>query len=90
MAKRSLAMHSFQQKDACLVTVRLCLIPKLKRRICLNVSDEKIRSKGIKSIRSRVANINDFLDHPLSMEDFKQKKSYYTSLMVMRTLNDIH
>ncbi|TMW73903.1 lipoate--protein ligase [Alteribacter natronophilus] len=37
----------------------------------LNVSDEKIRSKGIKSIRSRVANINEFLDEPLSMEEFK-------------------
>ncbi|MBB6450679.1 lipoate-protein ligase A [Geomicrobium halophilum] len=38
----------------------------------LNVSDEKIRSKGIKSIRSRVANINDFLKEPLHMENFKE------------------
>lgn len=38
----------------------------------LNVDEEKIRSKGIKSIRSRVANINDFLDPPLKMEEFKQ------------------
>ncbi|PYZ98733.1 lipoate--protein ligase [Alteribacter lacisalsi] len=37
----------------------------------LNVSDEKIRSKGIKSIRSRVANINEFLDEPLTMDEFK-------------------
>ncbi|MDZ5783191.1 lipoate--protein ligase [Marinococcus luteus] len=38
----------------------------------LNVKDEKIRSKGIKSIRSRVGNINEFLDEPLSVEAFKQ------------------
>ncbi|RNA68817.1 lipoate--protein ligase [Alteribacter keqinensis] len=37
----------------------------------LNVNEEKIRSKGIKSIRSRVANINEFVDKPLSMEEFK-------------------
>ncbi|WP_026689150.1 lipoate--protein ligase [Alteribacter aurantiacus] len=37
----------------------------------LNVNEEKIRSKGIKSIRSRVANINEFVDRPLSMEEFK-------------------
>lgn len=38
----------------------------------LKVKDEKIRSKGIKSIRSRVANINDFLQNKLTMEEFKQ------------------
>ncbi|AXF57614.1 lipoate--protein ligase [Salicibibacter kimchii] len=38
----------------------------------LNVSDEKIRSKGIKSIRSRVANINDFLENKIAMETFKE------------------
>ncbi|UCZ54432.1 lipoate--protein ligase [Bacillus shivajii] len=38
----------------------------------LNVKDEKIRSKGIKSIRSRVANINEFLDEKLAMEQFKE------------------
>ena len=37
----------------------------------LKVSDAKIASKGIKSIRSRVANINEFLPNPLSMDDFK-------------------
>ncbi|MDV2682993.1 lipoate--protein ligase [Alkalihalophilus lindianensis] len=37
----------------------------------LNVKDEKIRSKGIKSIRSRVANITEFLNEPLTMDDFK-------------------
>ncbi|SDH41832.1 lipoate-protein ligase [Alteribacillus persepolensis] len=38
----------------------------------LNVKDEKIKSKGIKSIKSRVGNINDFLDTPLSINEFKQ------------------
>ncbi|MEK4564442.1 lipoate--protein ligase [Alkalihalobacillus sp. FSL R5-0424] len=38
----------------------------------LNVKDEKIRSKGIKSIRSRVANVSEFLEHPISMDEFKQ------------------
>ena len=38
----------------------------------LNVSEEKITSKGIKSIRSRVANISEFLDEPISMEEFKE------------------
>ncbi len=38
----------------------------------LNVKDEKIRSKGIKSIRSRVANISEFLSQPLTMDEFKQ------------------
>lgn len=38
----------------------------------LNVKQEKIESKGIKSIRSRVANISEFLDEPMTMETFKQ------------------
>lgn len=37
----------------------------------LNVNQEKIESKGIKSIRSRVANIVEFLDEEITMEDFK-------------------
>ncbi|MBM7541494.1 lipoate--protein ligase [Amphibacillus cookii] len=37
----------------------------------LNVNSEKIKSKGIKSIRSRVANITEFLDQPITMEQFK-------------------
>lgn len=37
----------------------------------LNVNEKKIKSKGIKSIRSRVANISEFLAEPLSMEQFK-------------------
>lgn len=37
----------------------------------LKVKDDKIKSKGIKSIRSRVANIAEFLGEPLTMEEFK-------------------
>ncbi|HWO97684.1 MAG TPA: lipoate--protein ligase [Bacillus sp. (in: firmicutes)] len=38
----------------------------------LNVKKDKIESKGIKSIRSRVANISEFLNEAISMEAFKQ------------------
>lgn len=37
----------------------------------LKVKKDKIESKGIKSVRSRVANICDYLPAPLSTEDFK-------------------
>lgn len=37
----------------------------------LNVKMEKIASKGIKSIRSRVANISEFLEEKITMEEFK-------------------
>ncbi|KHE70685.1 lipoate--protein ligase [Halobacillus sp. BBL2006] len=37
----------------------------------LNVKTEKIKSKGIKSIRSRVANISEFLEEKIPMEEFK-------------------
>lgn len=37
----------------------------------LNVKKEKIESKGIKSIRSRVANISEYLDKTLTMDEFK-------------------
>ena len=38
----------------------------------LNVSAGKITSKGIKSVRSRVANISEFLDRPMDIEAFRQ------------------
>lgn len=38
----------------------------------LNVKEEKIESKGIKSIRSRVANISEFLDEKITMKQFKE------------------
>lgn len=37
----------------------------------LKVKKEKIESKGIKSIRSRVANISEFLDRKVTMEEFR-------------------
>ncbi|GGI15080.1 lipoate--protein ligase [Gottfriedia solisilvae] len=37
----------------------------------LNVKLDKIQSKGIKSIRSRVANIKEFLKEDLTIEEFK-------------------
>ncbi|CEG29619.1 lipoate--protein ligase [Bacillus sp. B-jedd] len=37
----------------------------------LKVKKEKIESKGIKSIRSRVANISEFLDRKITMEEFR-------------------
>jgi len=39
----------------------------------LNVKQEKIESKGIKSVRSRVANITEFLTEEMSIEDFREK-----------------
>ncbi|MBB2481175.1 lipoate--protein ligase [Bacillus sp. APMAM] len=38
----------------------------------LKVKKDKIESKGIKSVRSRVANISEFLDQKLTIEEFRQ------------------
>lgn len=38
----------------------------------LKVSKDKIESKGVKSVRSRVTNIKEYLKDDLSIEDFKQ------------------
>ncbi|WLV25519.1 lipoate--protein ligase [Aciduricibacillus chroicocephali] len=38
----------------------------------LNVKKEKIESKGIKSIRSRVVNISEFLEEKMTMQEFKE------------------
>jgi len=40
--------------------------------VALNPGDEKIISKGIKSVRSRVTNISEHLSTPLSVKEFKQ------------------
>lgn len=37
----------------------------------LKVRKDKIESKGIKSIRSRVANISEFLQEPMTIEEFR-------------------
>lgn len=39
----------------------------------LNVNNDKITSKGLKSIRSRVANIAEYLEPAVSMADFKAR-----------------
>lgn len=38
----------------------------------LRVNPAKIKSKGIKSVRSRVANIVEFLDEPIDIDTFKE------------------
>ncbi|MCH5584950.1 lipoate--protein ligase [Shimazuella sp. AN120528] len=37
----------------------------------LHVKQDKIQSKGIKSVRSRVANISEFLSKPITMKQFR-------------------
>jgi lipoate-protein ligase A len=39
----------------------------------LNVKIDKIESKGIKSVRSRVANICEFLENPVDILDFRER-----------------
>lgn len=39
----------------------------------LNVKMSKIESKGHKSVRSRVANINEFLKEPMGIEEFRDR-----------------
>ena len=39
----------------------------------LNVKDIKVESKGIKSVRSRVTNISDYLSVSIDIDEFKQK-----------------
>ncbi len=39
----------------------------------LNVSHSKISSKGLKSVRSRVANISEFLSEPMDIHQFKRR-----------------
>ncbi|MFS0688544.1 lipoate--protein ligase [Sporosarcina sp. 179-K 8C2 HS] len=39
----------------------------------LKVKKDKIESKGIKSIRSRVANISEFIEEPMTIEQFRME-----------------
>lgn len=39
----------------------------------LNVKTDKIESKGIKSVRSRVANISEFLEDNITIKEFKER-----------------
>lgn len=43
----------------------------------LNVKIDKIQSKGIKSIRSRVANISEFLKEKMTIEEFREMLLHY-------------
>jgi lipoate-protein ligase A len=43
----------------------------------LNVRESKIISKGIKSVRSRVANISEFLDRPMDIMQFRSNLLAY-------------
>ncbi len=45
----------------------------------LNVAPDKIISKGVKSVRSRVTNIKEHLDNSSTIEDFWQALQYYLS-----------
>ncbi|MFD1017783.1 lipoate--protein ligase [Thalassobacillus hwangdonensis] len=47
----------------------------------LNVKTEKIKSKGIKSIRSRVTNISELMEEKISMDEFKE--------MILRYIFDV-
>ena len=44
----------------------------LKFQCRTRVAEAKIASKGIKSVRSRVANISEFLDRPMEMGEFRE------------------
>lgn len=43
----------------------------------LKVKKDKIESKGIKSVRSRVTNIADFMDNPVEIEEFRKLILHY-------------
>ena len=47
----------------------------------LNASESKIQSKGIKSIKSRVANISDYIEESMGIEEFKSFLVSYLSEM---------
>jgi len=53
----------------------------------LNVKDEKIKSKGIKSIRSRVANITEYLKEKMTMDEFKER--ILLSIFDVDDINDV-
>lgn len=63
----------FAQKGRMLSHGTLLLNANLNRVVnSLNVSEINIYSKSIKSVRSNVANINEFLSAPLDMDEFKE------------------
>lgn len=69
----------------------------------LRVNESKIRSKSIKSVRSRVTSINEHLEHPITMARFKEalRKQVFAvaphpvvlsqeDLLKVQTLRDSH
>jgi lipoate-protein ligase A len=65
----------------------------------LNVKMSKIESKGHKSVRSRVANISEFLDHKLDIESFrklilkglyKEEKNFETYKLTTEQWQDVY
>jgi len=63
----------FAQKGRMLSHGTLLLNANLNKVVnSLNVSGVNIQSKSIKSVRSKVANINEFLPAPLHMDEFKE------------------
>lgn len=63
-----------KQKDRMFSHGTLMLKSEIEEVVnALRVNEAKIKSKGIKSIRSRVANIQEFLDEPMDIETFKQR-----------------
>lgn len=63
----------FAQKGRMLSHGTLLLNANLDKVVnSLNVSDVNIHSKSIKSVRSKVANINEFLQTSLYMDEFKE------------------
>lgn len=64
----------FQAKDRMFSHGTLMLDSNIDEVVrSLSVSEEKLITKGIRSIRSRVANISEFLAEPISMEAFKER-----------------
>ncbi|WP_186579116.1 lipoate--protein ligase [Aquibacillus kalidii] len=53
----------------------------------LKVNAEKIKSKGIKSIRSRVTNISEFMEEKITMEEFKKHILRY--IFDVEDINDV-
>ncbi|MDF2548412.1 MAG: putative lipoate-protein ligase [Anaerosolibacter sp.] len=63
----------YMKKDRLLHHGTLLFSSELEQLVkALHVSDEKIISKGIKSIRTRVTNISDFLTELISIQGFKK------------------
>jgi len=64
----------FQSKDRMFSHGTLMLDSDIEEVVrSLSVNEEKLITKGIRSIRSRVANISEFLEEPITIEDFKAR-----------------